>query len=221
MGKDEAMAIEQITLATGDESVTITAAELAAQENRDRLIRIGSGSLHPEDNYPVPSEAAFEIPDPNRGKDDEPQYHDYLPGDDIARIAASLIGRHPQDFKHLPNAPILYRWKREGGKNAGKLRLGQCRHLDAVARHFAGSEFLIWLAADHLRAHRFTARQVEAAIFHELLHIELAGDDKPRLAIAPHDFEGFGRELAVYGPWRGDLRIIQRQMALFDRSAVQ
>lgn len=201
-------------------TATIERNETALAEQRDLAIRIGTGSLHPEDTYPVPSESAFEIPDPDRGKDDEPAYEDYLPATDIERIAASLIARHPEDFKHLKGAKIAYRWKREGGKVGGKVKYGQCRKLDGIGRHFAGADFLIWLGADTCRAQRYTARQIEALTFHELLHIGLSDGDEPRLVLAPHDFEGWGRELAVYGMWHRDLKIIGRtlQMPLFEQN---
>jgi hypothetical protein len=201
-------------------TATLERNETALAEQRDLAIRIGTGSLHPGDTYPVPSAEAFEIADPERGKDDEPQYEDYLLAADVERLAASLIARHPEDFKHLKGAKIAYRWKRAGGKTSGKVKYGTCRRLDGIGRHFASADFLIWLAADNCRAQRMTAHTIEALTYHELLHIGQSDGDEPRLVLVPHDFEGFGRELAVYGMWHHDLKIIGRtlQMPLFEQN---
>lgn len=184
--------------------------EQAEDAQRDATINLALGNYGPTDTFPIPPVEAFEIPDPNRGEDDEPRYHDYIAAPAVERIAAMLIARHGH-FGHLREADITYRWKREGGKEAGKLKLGQVRRLDALMRHFADADLLIWVAADNCAANRLTVRQMEACVFHQLCHVAPAGtEEEPKLAMAPHDWEGFTAEWHEYGPWRAELKLLAK-----------
>src|SRR5262245_36508700 len=128
--------------------------------------------------YPIPPEESFRdpawtLPDAdtlNEGED-PPEWPllDYLAADELARLARRLITTNER-FTHLRNWQIEVRWKREGGKNRDGLRYGATTKPSGLLRHFAGCDFVVWLAADHHRDTISTYRQVEACLFHELLH---------------------------------------------------
>lgn len=140
---------------------------------------------------------------------------------EIEAIADALIHAHRALFDHLLDAKVRYLWKAKGGKSAGKDRLGACQKPSGLLAFFSGDDFVIWLGLDNCLAHRLTNRQVEALVFHELLHTNATEDPDTGeiiLGINPHDFEGFNEELRVYGPWSSDLeRVteIARQLELF------
>jgi len=166
--------------------------------------------------YVVPHDESFE------GRD-------FLPAAQLESGAQLLILNHQEDFWHLKNTRILYLWKRVGGKERGKYRLGQAVKLAGVAAHLAGElarasdsatgapQILIWLAANaHFGA---SDRQIESTLYHELLHIVLDDDGEPTLR--GHDFEGFAREIEVFGLTTDDQRYMAeafyRQAPLFGR----
>jgi hypothetical protein len=180
---------------------------------RRRLITGGD----PDRHYPVPADGDF-VPqawldeyDWRTRDDDNAPHDDYLPAPEIARIAAKLIAGCPDDFKHLADMAIDYRWKRRGGTRAGKATLGTCEKLSAEIRVYTEHRFLICLGADHLRDMRATYFQIEALVYHELLHAETDEDGQPTLA--PHDFEGFAREIQRYGLWQHDYVVAARAFA--------
>lgn len=161
----------------------------------------------PDSVFPVPVAAQFvELPDNDPAE--------YLPADDLERIAALLIAKHDGTLAVAGDLRIVYRWKREGGEKSGKQILGQCVKASPLLRHLAAVDVIIWLAADHLRG--AAAYTVEAALFHELLHVDVTEGGRARLA--PHDYAGFRAELDEYGAWYDDLRLMAdaaRQLPLF------
>lgn len=133
----------------------------------------------------------------------EMEEDEFVDAPDITRIGSALISAYEATFGHLQSREIAWLWKRKGGASGGKATLGKCQKPTGLLRHFAGADFVIWLAADHCRDHRLTAHQVEALVYHELLH---AGEDEGgKPVILPHDFTGFLREVREYGAWKPDL----------------
>ena len=123
----------------------------------------------------------------------------WLPAPEIEKIADRLI-EHKQELVHIfdHGFQIAYFWKREGGKQGGQAHIGQCRRLSGDLKAFApGSDYMIWLAADHCRDMGMTMHQAEGFVFHELLHT--GADDKGKAVIRPHDWQGFSAEVAHYG----------------------
>ena len=184
-------------------TVTKPSATLITGPPRRELVTSGD----PYALYPVPQEERF------RGKPElaEPD-RDYIPAPDLRRIAAALIAKHPGLFRHLGEGQlqVAYRWKRSGGTSGGRATLGKCAKVSGAAKAFkeaADVAFLIWLAAEECRLGRRTAYQVEALLFHQLMHTA-ANDGKP--ATDPHDFEGFAKEVEIYGLWDEDLHRLGR-----------
>lgn len=146
----------------------------------------------PEQLYPVPGEEKFVKED-----------CDYLEAPDLEQIAGKLI-EVQGGFGYLRELKIVYLWKRKGGKRGGKAILGRCQRPTGLLTKFCDADFIVWLGADHHAALRSTRFQVEATVFHELCHTDLDEEkDQPRLV--PHDYEGFCREVEIYGVWHSDL----------------
>lgn len=189
--------------------VTTVAALLTRAGNR-QLLTGGNPDVRfdfPEDADFVPAAWLEEVQGRDRYADDAP-HRDYIPAPEIARIAVLLCGEHRALFSHLDNVKVEYRWRRRGGSSAGKATLGKCVKVGGLVKEFTDAAWVIWLGADTCAALGLTAYQVEALTFHELLHTEADDDDKP--VPNPHDFEGFAKEIEVYGLWQHDLIVAGR-----------
>lgn len=152
----------------------------------------------PETNPDTPYDR---IPDPG---DFERDGMDFLRGKDIEAIAALLIEHYESQFAHLRHFRIGYLWKRSGGSKHGHPKLGQTQRTAGLVRFYGDVDFVIWLAADHLRAYGpmdepATHWTVEAVVYHELMHVGATDDKAP--AMRGHDFEGFAKEVTEYGSW--------------------
>lgn len=136
---------------------------------------------------------------------------------ELANIADRLIDEHGF-LRELINCKITYLWKRKTGVSKGKLKIGFLARGSGLLGHFSRVDFLVWLSASTARDAKFTDRQVEAAVMHQLLHI--SEDDNGNWIKVAHDFEGFAAEVRAYGTWTEDLRLgatsfkIARQLGL-------
>jgi hypothetical protein len=159
----------------------------------------GAGHLtqHPEQRAAVPWDESFADGD------------DFVKAPELATIGAALVKRYPE-FGFLADARIEYRWKRKGGRSQGRDTYGKCVKTSGALRHFARCDFLIWVAADHVRESAWTNVQLEALLYHELCHCncEIDDDEKSptygemRLTVRGHDDEVFLDELRRYGAWK-------------------
>lgn len=135
---------------------------------------------------------------------DEFAADEFVPDDRLEEIVAAL-----RPLVGVPDDPaIVVRWKEKGGESNGKATLGKCVKLSGHARHFAGADYLVWVAADHVRVSAFSARQLEALLWHELEHVLVEYDEKtgdPAYKVVGHDCEMFRSEVERYGLWRFDL----------------
>ena len=168
-----------------------------------------------------PELPSIEIPSDS---DFEAEEVDYLPAPDIEALAEHLRSTK-SNFAEIRGYRIAYWWKRKGGTSGGKCVMGKCQKTPALAKAHKRSTWTIWLAADHLRDFQFTDRQIEALVFHELLHAtlkEVEVTDKEtglteteyRPALVGHDAEFFWAEIAEYGLWTAELR---RSKAAFEQ----
>lgn len=134
---------------------------------------------------------------------------DYLPGSDIAEVAEVLLEQYPE-FLGLRSVRIGYLWRREGAKRSGQLIGGAAQRTTALSRYFSAFDVVIYLAADVLEKVSITARELEAAVYHELCHV--GRTVRGRVTWHPHDFSGFAGELARYGPWTAPLQEMQQAL---------
>lgn len=130
---------------------------------------------------------------------------DFLAAPDLEEIGELLIARHER-LQFLDTWSIGYVWRREGTERNGKVVLGTMSRPSGALRFYSRHDFLVTLAADHCRNARFTERQLEALVFHELLHATVnAKGDGP--ALVGHDVEMFRAEIEEYGLWNLDLTL--------------
>ena len=191
----------------------------AVRDPADRALVTGGD---PDEAYPLPAGIAFV--DPLTAG-----LHDFIPAPDVEAVARALIDDRP-NLAHLRERRISYLWRQKGGATGGKATLGQCQRAAGLVRHFGRVHFVIWLAWDHCELARLTRWQMEALIYHELLHAGVergkavvephdfegfnellhAGVERGKAVVEPHDFEGFNAELARYGSWQADLQRLVR-----------
>lgn len=120
---------------------------------------------------------------------------------------------------------VAYLWRKKAAKSCGKTVLGKSIKVSGYARHFSEADFVVEIAADAARS--LTNYQLEAAIYHELLHIGIEYDEdedgNETLVIRPqaHDVEMFNDEVQRYGLWKNDLAdaaIAFKQAPLWERN---
>lgn len=158
--------------------------------------------------FTVPSESAFGD-------------QDFLPAADLVEAASMLIERHQTKLGHLKMFEVVYLWKKSGGKSNGKGTYGKTQKPSGVLTAFTDAHYVIWLAADHVANAGFDDRQVEALLFHEMLHTG-ADDETMAPILIPHDVEMFRAEVEEYGLWEPQLREVApafKQASLFDGGA--
>jgi len=125
---------------------------------------------------------------------------EYIPAPELREIADMLRERH-----NMPTEiTIECVWKRKGGNHQGKTRLAFCMKTSGLAKFYSSYDFVIWVAADHLREWNPTPEQIEALIFHELHHAGVEEESLDPIVVG-HDFEGFRADLENYGLWTPDL----------------
>lgn len=119
---------------------------------------------------------------------------------EIEAVAIELMQDH-DDISWLQGYEIAYLWKALGGRSGGRAKLGACHLASGLVKHFSQVDWIIWIAADY--AVHLTPYQIEALVYHELLHcdVDIHGDP----AIQGHDIEAFTMEVLNYGVWKGDL----------------
>lgn len=149
---------------------------------------------------------------------------DFLPSPPMADLAETLIARYEYLRSDTKDLTIKYLWKAKGGAKGGKAVMGKCVKPSGLAGYYAGADFVIWLAADHAWAYELKDEQIEALLFHELLHIgKEATDNGPVYYVRPHDFEGFKAEIHEYGFWLPEIKEIANvfQLRLEDAIAAE
>ena len=142
----------------------------------------------------------------------------------LEAIANSLIGSMPE-FGGLEDPTIRYVWQRKGATSAGKMILGKCTKVSGIAQFFGDCDYVVTIAADHARELKLTNHQMQAAVYHELCHIEIGEDEKtgdPIYGARGHDVEMYLDEIRRYGLWRESLEAAAKafeQLSLFEQEA--
>ena len=154
----------------------------------------GTNPSNPSQNHilRVPSDAEF-------GDDD-----DFFVSSALKARADVLRDRHQGLFGHLDRLPVVYLWKKAGGKAKGLAVYGKTTKPTGLLKLFSESTFVIWLAADHCRGAYYGNPEIEQLLFREMLH---TGESEPDEetgrgggpALVPHQLEIFHAEIEVYG----------------------
>ncbi len=127
---------------------------------------------------------------------------DFLEAAPVAVIGRKLIKKYDEDFGDIRNAEIIYLWKKKGGSGGGKNVLGKCQKPSGLLSHFTEADYIIWLAADNCLG--LTEFQITALVFHELKHA-FYNKQENKYETRSHDFEGFGKEVEIFGNWKSDI----------------
>ena len=145
----------------------------------------------------------------------------YREAPELADIAERLVDTHGF-LAELANCDIRWYWKRKTGSSKGRVKIGFMKRASDLLGHFSGADFIGWLSATTARDSKFTSKQVEAAVLHQLCHV--GADDNGNWVFVPHDFEGFAQEVRHYGTWTESLKLggsaftAASQMGLFDET---
>lgn len=221
---DKSSGVESITISALGKSVTVTPEEfdyatrnagrlVREQQRRDQAMapqekRVVLGG-DPDRPAPIPSEQEF--------KDEGGFISDFLPADIVQQVARSLVADRPE-LEHIEEVTVAYLWRARGGTSQSKVVMGKTQKPSGLLRHFSGVDFVIWLGADNCRERRMTVWELEALVYHELLHIAPPDEDGV-ITIRGHEFEGFSDELRTYGDWHTEYQSAKRafeQLPLFE-----
>ena len=142
--------------------------------------------------------------------EDEFDGADFMEASGLASIGRDLILSMPE-FSNFQEAKIRYYWKRAGGKSQGQDKMGACQKPSGLLSFVMHCDFVIWLAADHVRSWAMQDR-LEPLLYHELSHMgfdidEGTGDVTYR--VVGHEFEGFTGEIERWGFWKDGLRRVE------------
>lgn len=149
-------------------------------------------------------------------------YGDFEEAPDLEMLGDALI-ETCKEFEDIRWAreegemAILYRWQKKASKSADRVVSGSLARAAGLVRHLSDSEYVIKIAADI--NYMATNWQMEALVFHELMHIKInrqvvgKGENivlVPELKVKAHDLEMFWAEVNRYGLWRRDLEQAQK-----------
>lgn len=159
------------------------------------------GYSHEEGNQLtyVPTDV-IQIPNPTTFEEAK-----FVLSQNLANAADRLIDKH--GFTHIRQASVDYLWRGKGSTRGGKLVLGKTQRPSGLLKLYSKADFVIILAADHCRNQKLDEDQLEALLFHELLHI--GSDDEGEPTLVAHDVEAFVEEIKEYGLWKSDLKLLR------------
>lgn len=139
---------------------------------------------------------------------------DFLPSSQLSEIGTRLCEAR-KTLQITEKIRIEYLYKRKGGVSGGRAVFGNCIKTSGLVKYFATDarrsivDYVIWIAADAVRDTRMALWQLEALLYHELLHISVETNEKTdeeKLTTRAHDWEGFNAEIDAYGLWWSDLK---------------
>jgi predicted metallopeptidase len=143
---------------------------------------------------------------------DAPEGVDFYRSEEVEAAADAHIDRHLTLFR-LRDFRLVYLLRQVDGplEEVHLDAIGKAFKAPGIWRDVAGVDAGIWI--DERYWQRFDARQREAIVLHELLHLEVT--DKGTIKIADHDVEEFGMVVALYGAWLPRYQRFAEQLALF------
>lgn len=128
----------------------------------------------------------------------------FIVSPELKELAGDLIELHPGTLGHLSEVEVAYLWKKSGGKRGGKGVYGKTSKSSGLLTAFTEAEAVVWLAADHVADAGYSARQIEALLFHEMQHIGGEEDENTgerKVVMRGHDVELFVEDIRKYGAW--------------------
>jgi hypothetical protein len=136
------------------------------------------------------------------------------------RLLDELIDQH---HARLRNAKVALAWRYGWKVNPDdRLTLGQAKKAGDLDREMHHFDFVILLNHEAWNEAQFSEKQMRALLDHELVHCEVAKDDKGEVKeddfgrtcyrIRKHDVEEFTEIVARHGLWKSDLEKFARVM---------
>jgi hypothetical protein len=132
---------------------------------------------------------------------------------ELHSLADAVIEKHEDVLKVVRNFRVRYLWKARGGTQYGLPHYGNCEKPGGLAQYGLGTDFVIWLAADHLFDTGFMAEQIEALLFRQLCGISQNDNTKSAELKGP-DFHGYRVEIERYGFWDEPLKALGKALAV-------
>lgn len=164
--------------------------------------------LHQPDTEPLP------LPVLTQFTGEGGRMKDFVADETLMEIADDLIRNCPElGFLVGKINRIGVFYKREGGKERNAPKLGGVQITKGLLRDVSELDLYVWVAWDHAQAHEMTPGLARRILYHNLMHLGL--NDKGKLVMREHDFEGFFAEVKRFGPWHGDL---SRAKQMFDQT---
>lgn len=163
------------------------------------------------------SSEKFPLPNPNDF------FREFLEDDHLDDLVAALIRHYPQ-FEPFGDLTIRVLWQKDAGKEDGRLKLGSLSKQNNMTRYLAKVDYVVVVNYKAAAVYELNNWQMEALLFHQLEHIEIAEDDdgEVKLKTRPHDVGLFNAEITTYGAWYLDLantsNAFQQQPLWDDRS---
>lgn len=141
---------------------------------------------------------------------------DFVRSEEIEEVAGRLIEKHAFRLGAIHSIRVLYllngkpfdEEKEERSHDA----IGKAIKAPVLWRDVSGYDAVIWVRGYFWG--KFDARQREAIVLHELLHLDV--DAEGALRIAKHEIEEFGLVVREYGRWLEDIDLFARQLSLFE-----
>lgn len=153
----------------------------------------------------------------------EPEPTAFELSDEVQAVAERLLGQHLLIAK-LRQIRIAFLLQTGAEPQHGQGREGtidtiaKAQKVNPLFEALSGYRAVIWANEKAWRV--LGAKQREAVILHELLHLEY-DDEKDRVVVLKHDVEEFGYVVAHYGPWHGGLERFGEQMNMWGAEADQ
>ena len=128
----------------------------------------------------------------------------FLDSPELKELGGDLIEMHPGTLGHLAEVEIAYLWRKSCGKKSGAPVFGKTSKPSGLLTAFTSAEAVIWLSADHVAEAGYSARQIEALLFHEMQHVGVEEDEETgdrKIVMRSHDVELFYEDVRKYGAW--------------------
>jgi hypothetical protein len=139
-------------------------------------------ATRPTIHVPVPEEGEFSV-------------DGFLPAPELDTLLERLTQEYPDVFEALEMVTVRCLWKAKGGSSHGRPKTGWTVKQTGLNRHFAECDFVLWLAADHIRDLGLNVRSI---LFHEAQHCGYQeGEDgaEGKAVYVGHDAELFTADI--------------------------
>jgi len=133
--------------------------------------------------------------------------YDFSAAGHLEALGAWLISTKAT-LAHLKGVDVQFHWKKKGGQSGGKPQVGKATKVSGYERFLTGSDWRIWLAADHCRG--MSKHELEAWLFETLCYC--GRDDEGNRVLNPPDLVVHVEVIRQYGLVTPELRTAGKAM---------